>query len=561
MISLAFDRKSVQKDILAGITAAVVALPLALGFGVASGLGAEAGLYGAIGLGLFAAIFGGTRSQISGPTGPMTVVSATVIASFTNNLALVVSVFLLAGLFQIAFGLLRIGQYVKYIPYPVISGFMSGIGMIIILLQLYPSMGIPTSSDALDVIMSLPQMLPKANLQAVILAGITIAIIYLFPKITKQIPSTLVALITGTLISILFDMKVPLIGEIPAGLPGLQIPSLSLDLLNVILIPALTLAALGSLDSLLTSVVADKLTREKHQSNRELIGQGIGNAVAALIGGIPGAGATMRTVVNIQAGGRSRLSGVTHALTLLVILLALGPYASRIPMPVLAGILITVGIGIIDYRGFKDLLHVPRSDLIVKLTVLALTVFIDLLQAVAMGMVLAALFFVKKMGDIITQYTRTNQFYIPWNKEGSILIKRLTGPFFFGFSNSFEEMVSEVSNKKEKKLHAIILDMSGVPYIDQSGFYTIEETMEKLNERKIPLLLVLPQGQAKELLRKTKLSNTPYIHFVNSFEESIDLLREQILAENPDFLSSALGNFEDRKIPDEYRTPLLKKVF
>lgn len=557
MKNFSLEWKALQKDILAGITAAVVALPLALAFGVASGLGAEAGLYGAIALGFFAPIFGGTRSQISGPTGPMTVVSATIISGFTNNLGIVITVFLLAGLFQIAFGILRLGQFVKYIPYPVISGFMSGIGVIIILLQLYPLMGLPSSSNILEVLKSLPQMLPQVNVQAMILASITIIIMYLFPKFNKQVPSTLVGLIIGTMLSVVFEMKVPLIGEIPTGLPSLQIPSFSLEILNVILVPALTLAALGSLDSLLTSLVADKLTREKHQSNRELIGQGIGNTLAALIGGLPGAGATMRTVVNIQAGGRSRLSGVTHALTLLIILLALGSYASRIPMPVLAGILITVGISIIDYRGFKDFLHVPRSDMVVKITVLALTVFIDLLQAVVIGMVLASIFFVKKMGDIIARYSQANQFFIPWDRQGNIFIKRLIGPFFFGFSNRFEEIISELSHKKAKKIQAVILDMSEVPYIDQSGLYTLEETIEKLNNHNIPLLLVLPQGQVKNLVSKMKLSNSSYNHLVHSFEEAIDLLREKSSMENFEFFSS-LDTSEIQNIPTGYRDSLLR---
>jgi len=305
--------KNLKGDIFGGLTAGIVALPLALAFGVQSGLGASAGLYGAMVLGLFAAIFGGTKTQISGPTGPMTVVSATVVSiaiakygSIDQAWGVIVLTFLLSGMFQIVFGLLKIGKYIKYIPYPVLSGFMSGIGIIIIVFQVFPVLGFASPATIIDVFRELPSALSISNTTSVLLALGTIVVIYAFPLITKVIPSTLVALILMTLVSAFFALNTPLIGEMPSGLPSLKIASLahlSLSDLSMVFLPAFTLAGLGTIDTLLTSVVADNITRTKHKSNQELIGQGIGNIASSLIGGIPGAGATMRTVVNVKSGG------------------------------------------------------------------------------------------------------------------------------------------------------------------------------------------------------------------------------------------------------------------
>ncbi|MFZ1873225.1 MAG: SulP family inorganic anion transporter, partial [Chania sp.] len=391
--------KGFSGDLFGGLTAAIVALPLALAFGVQSGMGAVAGLYGAIVLGILAALFGGTRTQISGPTGPMTVVSSAIIAaeiayfgSLEAALPSIVVTFVLAGLLQILMGMLKVGQYIRYMPYPVISGFMSGIGLIIIITQLFPLMGLASPGSPLSTLLAVGSAIGSINLQALFLALGTIATIYLFPKITKVIPATLVALVFFTLLSIVLKLQVPTIGDIPQGLPELHwnaFTQIEWHDPAIIIFTALTLASLGAIDSLLTSVVADNMTRTQHSSNRELIGQGIGNAVAGLFGGLPGAGATIRTVVNIRSGGNSRLSGITHGLILLFILLGAGKYAGLIPVPVLAGILITVGIGIIDYRSLRDLRSIPRADVVIMLSVTLLTVFVDLLQAVGIGMVMA----------------------------------------------------------------------------------------------------------------------------------------------------------------------------
>ena len=347
------DFSNIKGDLYGGVTAGVVALPLALAFGVASGMGAIAGLYGAIAIGIVAAIFGGTPTQISGPTGPMTVVAATLIAgevqkagSLEAAIPIIILTFFAAGIFQLLFGVLKLGKYISYVPNPVVSGFMSGIGVIIVILQIKDFFGSEISYGVTDSLLNLVVTVQNANWVSVALALATMAIIYLFPRLTKAVPSTLVALVGVTAFAWILKIEVAIIGDIPTGLPKLKLEAfagLNLELLGYIIVPAMTLAALGMIDSLLTSVVADKMTKTRHRSNKELVGQGLGNMMAALIGGIPGAGATVRTVVNINSGGTTRISGVAHGLLLLIVLLVGAPVASHIPLSVLAGILITVG--------------------------------------------------------------------------------------------------------------------------------------------------------------------------------------------------------------------------
>ena len=494
--------KFTKGDFFGGLTAGIVALPLALAFGVQSGLGAAAGLYGAIFLGFFASIFGGTPSQISGPTGPMTVVSAATIALFISQsgdgsvaavMGAIVASFVLAGLLQIIMGVFKVGALIKFIPYPVISGFMSGIGVIIILLQLFPAIGQASPKTTIDVVKEILPAMQNINTWAIIYAALTILIIYLFPKITKAVPSTLVALLVVTILSVILNKNVPVIGDIPAGIPPLQIGSLlSIDskFYTMILEAGVTLAALGAIDSLLTSVVADNVTKTKHNSNRELIGQGIGNSIAGIFGGLPGAGATMRTLVNVRSGGKNRISGVIHALVLVVVLLGAGKYAALIPKPVLAGILITVGIGILDYKGFKHINKVPKADAAIMIIVLLMTVFLDLLVAVAIGMVMAALLFMKKMSEITEEKTKITEIGHLQREEGwedeempdyinkNVLVKHLDGPLFFGFASNFTQRVAEL-----KDIKFVIIRMEHVPYIDQTGLYALEDAVLTLNKK------------------------------------------------------------------------------
>ena len=516
-----YDMKNFKGDITGGITAGIVALPLALAFGVQSGMGAIAGLYGAMALGIFAAIFGGTATQISGPTGPMTVISALVIStaiemtgSLEQGMGIIIGAFILCGGFQILFGLLRFGRYIKYIPYPVLSGFMSGIGIIIILYQFYPLMGQPSANSTTSILLNIAEPISNLNANAFLLGLMTIVIIYLFPKITRAVPSTLVALFISSFAAYFFKLDVPLIGDIPSGLPSLvvgQIFQIDASYFWTILNFGATLAALGMIDSLLTSVIADNVTKTKHDSNRELFGQGIGNIAAAVIGGLPGAGATMRTIVNINSGGRTRVSGLMHGLLLLLILLGVGEYAAYIPLTVLAGILITVGIGIIDYKGLKHLFHVPRPDAAIMVIVLAITVFGNLINAVGVGVVMSCILFMKKASDLAESASSVSAVgalpaEMPWDDETSVLsqyqnkiyIKHLYGPLFFGATTSFQEMIKGL----DPNIRVLILRMDRVPHIDQSGLYTLEEAIMDLLTKDVIVLMTGTQSQPLDMMKR-----------------------------------------------------------
>ena len=540
------SRNNISGDLFGGFTAAVVALPLALAFGVQSGMGAIAGLYGAIVLGVFAALFGGTSTQISGPTGPMAVVASAIVAgeillygSLGAALGTIVATFMLAGVFQIIMGISGIGQYIRYMPYPVISGFMSGIGLIIIFMQIFPLLGLPSPATIIDIFIGLPSIIDKINYQAVGLTLVTIAIIYLFPKVTKKVPAALIALTGLTLVSFFMGMNVSVIGNIPTELPDLHFDTLLfVDWHHpmVMIIPALTLAALGAIDSLLTSVVADNMTKTQHNSNKELVGQGIGNMLSGLIGGLPGAGATMRTVVNINAGGKGKLSGIVHGLVLLVVLLGAGDYAKVIPLPVLAGILITVGIGIIDYKGIKHLLRVPRADAFVMIIVLGLTVFADLLQAVGLGLVMASLLFMKQMGDLSESKAVSaslddfNNNFLQKDEKGlsermkhQIYIQHFDGPIFFGFTAHFKKMMQTLPD-----VSIVIFRMGNVPTIDQSGMYAIEDAILELHRKKITVIIAGIQKQPLDMLKNIRLvpSLIPQEHIFKNFRLAISALEK-----------------------------------
>ena len=579
--------KNIRGDLFGGITAGIVALPLALAFGVSSGLGPDAGLYGAIFIGIFAAIFGGTSTQISGPTAPMTAVSLLVVSGIvaSNNgdiskaLPIILAVFLLAGLIQITLGISGVGKYIRYIPYPVVSGFMTAIGVIIIITQLLPSLGYSPKDDlqyvnrfkaqAEEVLLEkilkdeagqgylvledftetqkraalvspqdiqveaqllakdqaktvwgtlkvLPNALKNINYLELALAVGTIFIIFGFKRITTAVPSTLIALLVVSGIAVGFNLNYLTIAAIPQGfpMPHLELfTDFELSALAPYIFTALSLALLGAIDSLLTSVVADNMTKTKHQPNKELIGQGIGNSIAAVFGGIPGAGATIRTVVNINAGGKTRLSGVIAGILLLVVLLVLGPIASKIPAAVLAGILITVGIGVMDYKGLRAIPYIPRSEVAIMLLVMILSVFWDLVSAVGIGLVLASLIFMKKMGDVTAEESNIERLEssidsswedektIPKNLLEKVFIKHLNGPVFFGATSELQALSLQIP----KEASAVIIRMEKVPYLDQSGLYTLEDITLNLRQKDIQVLFVGVQKQPLYLLKKIKI--------------------------------------------------------
>ncbi|GAB2674558.1 SulP family inorganic anion transporter [Aliiglaciecola sp. 3_MG-2023] len=474
-----FDLSNLKGDITGGLTAGIVALPLALALGVASGLGPMAGLYGAIALGFFAALFGGTPSQISGPTGPMVVVLAGLFASLSGDVTLIFTAVMLAGLLQIAFGLLGVGQYIRLVPYPVISGFMSGIGAIIIILQLGRLLGHEPPGGTIGALSYMPTALADINFATLILGIGTLAIAYKWPaSLAKYIPGPLAALVIGTLASFAFS-NVPALGNIPTGLPSLHLPVYEQSKFLLVLEAAFILAILGAIDSLLTSLVADNMTRTRHDSKKELIGQGIGNTVAGLIGGIAGAGATMRTVVNIRTGGKTRISGMVHSFVLLAVVLGLSPLAASIPHAVLAGILVKVGLDIIDWSYLRRAHNGPRWDFALMILVLGLTVFVDLITAVGVGVVLAALAFVRQIAQIQIEDLQKIPDTLNDPKENALLkqAKGKVSIFSFGGPLSFgaaADVGHHVRDKVKPGSQILIMDFTRVPTMDVSAGMAVE---------------------------------------------------------------------------------------
>lgn len=514
---------NLRGDIYGGLTAAVVALPLALAFGVTSGAGPIAGIYGAIFVGFFAALFGGTPAQVSGPTGPMTVVMALIFTQYTSlfpgdptmGAALAFTVVIMGGLFQIGFGLLRIGKFIELVPHPVVSGFMSGIGVIIILLQFGPLLGHASPSKPLEAVKLAPEFLSDIHAATFTLGVIALTIVYIvptfLPKLNRMLPSPLLTLIVGTAVYMLFmpGSDVPILGDIPTGLPDIQMPTIMMAHLPDMITSALILAALGSIDSLLTSLVADNITRTHHKSDRELIGQGIGNAVAGLFGGLPGAGATMRTVVNVKAGGQTPISGALHAVILLAIVLGAGGLASNIPNAVLAGILVKVGTDIIDWDYLKRFKSAPKAGVVMMLTVLLLTVFVDLIIAVSVGMVMASMVFLKRMSDLtlegITAISEPtdesplsdDENVILKEAEGRILLYHMEGPLSFGAAKGMVRLLANF-----KQFDALVLDLTNVPAVDFTSSRALDDMISDTLAANRQVYLVGMRPKVKAFLAK-----------------------------------------------------------
>ena len=510
--------RNVKGDIFGGITAAVIALPMALTFGVASGAGASAGLWGAILVGFFAALFGGTPTLISEPTGPMTVVMTAVIAGLTaanpeQGMAMAFTVVMLAGILQIIFGFLKLGRYVTMMPYTVISGFMSGIGVILIILQFAPFLGQASpKGGVIGTVQNLPMLISNINPLETLLAVITVAILFFYPsKLKKFLPPQLLALIVGTLIAILLfgGAEIRRIGEISVGLPTLQLPTFSIPQLRTMLIDALVLAMLGCIDALLTSLVADSLTRTEHDSNKELMGQGLGNLVSGLFGGIAGAGATMGTVVNIQSGGRTALSGLTRALVLLVVVLGLSQYLTVIPSAVLAGIAFKVGFDIVDWGFLKRAHKISPKAAFIMYGVIILTVFVDLIVAVGVGVFVANVLTIERLSnhraDQVKAVTYDDE-EIELNSEekqlleranGNVLLFYLSGPMIFGVAKAISREHNLINEYK-----ALVLDLSDVPILGVTSSLALENAITEAVEKGRQVFIVGVGGQAEKRLKK-----------------------------------------------------------
>ena len=517
---------NLRGDLFGGLTAAVIALPMALAFGVASGAGATAGLWGAVLVGLFAALFGGTPTLISEPTGPMTVVMTAVIAGLTarnpeHGLAMAFTVVMLAGVFQIGFGLLRLGRYVTQMPYTVISGFMSGIGLILIILQLAPFLGQASpKGGVIGTLQAIPELLAGAQPMEVCLALITLAILWFTPKQLKKIaPPQLIALVVGTLVSLPLlsgfgagDIR--RIGEIASGFPMLQMPMFSPAELQLMVVDAAVLGMLGCIDALLTSVVADSLTRTEHNSNKELIGQGLGNLVSGLFGGLPGAGATMGTVVNIQSGGRSALSGIFRALILMLVILVGAPLAAEIPQAVLAGIALKVGVDIVDWDFIKRAHRISLNGALIMYLVIALTVLVDLITAVFVGVFIANILTIDKMSALQSQAIQSvstgdgdleisdDERELLNQGEGKVLLFQLNGAMIFGVAKAINREHNAISDCR-----AVVFDLSKVSHLGVTAALAVENAVEEAIEVGRQVFVVGASGTTRRRLEKLGLFN------------------------------------------------------
>ena len=510
--------RNLRGDIFGGITAAIIALPMALAFGVASGAGPAAGLYGAVLVGFFAALFGGTPTLISEPTGPMTVVMTAVIANLTaanpeNGLAMAFTVVVMAGIIQIILGALKLGRYVTLMPYTVVSGFMSGIGVILVILQTAPFLGQASpKGGVIGTVQNIPNLIGNIQPMETVLAVLTIAILVFSPKkINKIIPPQLSALVIGTAISyfLLSNADIRLIGEFATGLPQFKVPVFSPAQFQTMLIDALVLGMLGCIDALLTSVVADSLTRTTHDSNKELIGQGIGNIVSGLFGGLPGAGATMGTVVNIQTGARTAVSGLTRALLLLVVVLWAAPLTSVIPKAVLAGIALKVGIDIIDWSFLKRAHKVSPKAALIMYSVIILTVFVDLIVAVGVGVFVANILTFERLSNLRSEDVKTItdaddaillsdiEKDLLDRANNRVLLFHLEGPMIFGVSKAISREQTAM-----KDHDVLILDITEVPHVGVTSSLALENAIKDAVDKGRHVFIVGATGKTKQRLQK-----------------------------------------------------------
>ena len=502
-------------DLSGGLTAAVVALPLALAFGNAAlgPGGAIYGLYGAIVTGFLAALFGGTPAQVSGPTGPMSVTVAGVVGSLATVgvsrelnggelLPLVMAAVVIGGLIQILLGVLRLGRYITLVPYSVVSGFMSGIGMIILCLQIGPLLGINSRGGAIQSLqMVVADFRPEPS--ELFVSAATLLVVCGTPRsISKVVPSPLLALIVITPLSLwLFPDQLTRIGSIPEGGLTFMVPNWR-DHLPVLMRAGVVLAVLGAIDSLLTSLVADNISYTRHRSDRELVGQGIANSVAGLLSGLPGAGATMRTVINIKSGGRTPLSGMTHSVVLLLLLLGAGPLAEGIPTALLAAILIKVGFDIIDWGFLRRAHRLSFKTALVMWGVLLMTVFWDLIGAVLVGMFVANLLTIESLTD--HQLGTMNVDAAPLDEEEQTLLERcgdqlmlfrMQGPLSFGAAKGISERMMLV-----RQYTILLLDITDVPHLGVTASLAIERMVQEAAQHDRQVLVAGAAGKVKRRL-------------------------------------------------------------
>lgn len=548
MFGQRFENINFKGDLFGGVTTAIISLPLALAFGVASGAGAEAGLWGAIMVGLFASLFGGSSTLISEPTGPMTVIMTAVLTSMVakypeTGIAMTFTVVMMAGAFQILLGTLKLGKYITLMPYSVISGFMSGIGVILIILQLSPLLGhAAPSGGVMGTLSALPDTLANLDIKELFLGLLTLAVLFLFPQhYRKYVPAQLVALVAVTLISvIIFDMdSIRRIGEIPAGLPSIVIPTINSDMFMTMVIDALVLGTLGCIDTLLTAVIGDSLTRQEHDSDKELRGQGLANMISGLFGALPGAGATMGTVTNIQVGARSPLSGVFRAAVLALVVLVAGGLTEPIPMAVLAGIAVYVGFNILDWSFIQRAHKVSVQGMAIMYGVMLLTVFVDLIVAVGLGVFISNIIIIERLSREQARQVKAisdaDEDDVPLTESeralldqanGKVLFFYLSGPMIFSVSKAISRQHTSISDYE-----VMILDLTDVPMIDVTVGLALENAINDALDANCRVYLLCPNEQTREQLEKFHV--TDLVPDENTFKFRYEALKSAIKYVSP----------------------------
>ena len=518
-------------DVLGGLTAAVVGLPVALAFGVSSGLGPAAGIYGAVAVGFFAAVFGGTRSLISGPTGSMTVAMAVIVTSYAENMAQAFTIVIMAGLIQMLFGFLRIGRFVSYTPYSVVAGFMTGVGIIILSVQILPFMGAdPVTGGPVEAMRNFSGIIEGFDISAVGIAGVTLGVAIIWPsRLDKYLPSTLVALFAGIIVTVLWFSNAPTIGSVPTDLPVLKMPALSFDALVRAIEPAMVLALVGSADTLLTALVGDSMTRARHDPNKELFAQGLGAVVTGFIQGLPGSGATPSTIANIRAGGTTVVAGVIAVVILVVMILALEEYVAKIPNALLAGILMKVALDTMEWRFVTRLFRIQREHMVVMLLTLGLTVFLDLVTAIAAGMIAAAVTSARQferleLDSVVSVPILDQSFFGGRAREDDLEdfsarvgLVALRGSFTVASSRKLLDTIGEDIREHE----VVILDFSNTVYIDESAAMVIERLIETATSYETGCIVMGLAGMpARNLEALNVLKQVPSDQRVQSWDEA-----------------------------------------
>ena len=539
-----YSKEQFFKDFVAGIIVAIIALPLAIALAIASGVSPEKGIYTAIVGGFVVSLLGGSKVQIGGPTGAFVVIVFGIVEKFGIDGLIVATI--MAGIFLIIMGFLKFGGMLKFIPYPITTGFTSGIAIIIFSTQIKDFFGLTMKTVPSEFIpkwIAYFNSINTLNMQSMIIGIVSLLIIIFWPKINKKIPGTLIAIVLTTVITLLFNLNIETIGsrfgDISSALPSISLPHTSFGMIKELMLPALTIAILGSIESLLSAVVADGMIGGSHRSNMELVAQGVANVCSGLVGGIPVTGAIARTAANVKNGGRTPIAGIVHALALLIILLVCMPYVKLVPMSSLAAILIVVSYNMGEWESFQQIFKAPKSDALVLLVTFSLTIFFDLVIAIGIGLLLASLLFMKRMADvsdvryILDEYEDEDKLELidSIKTPENVSLYEINGPFFFGAADKFMHAIREIGIPTK----ILIVKMSNVPAMDATGYHALEMLYEICKKHHTYLIILNLQSQPT-----TVLGNYGFIdalgveNICSNVDEAIE--RANILLDKPNAL-------------------------